>query len=160
MKINPRKTISGLLTAFVLISIGFALGRETARYAGEGRTSTRPASQTADQDKVIVYYMHTTFRCVTCNKIESLTDSIVRSDFAADLAAGRIEWKSVNFQESGDLAARYGVGTSCVVVAKVRGGREVAFKRLDEVWTKVHDPEAFGRYVAGAIRDMRGGGGE
>lgn len=170
---KAKKIIGRLLLAFVLVSIGFAAGREIARRSGGpgGRAGgagaasttsaagTRSAPDAGGAGKVVVYYMHTTFRCITCNRIEALAESVVKGDFAEALGAGRVEWKTLDFQEHDDLAKRYGVGTSTVVVVKVRGGREVAFKRLDEVWTKVNDADAFSRYVSGAVREMLAGDG-
>jgi hypothetical protein len=168
---RARKILGRLLTAFVLVSIGFALGKETTRRSRgpspappEPAAGTQPAARPAEgappgPDKVIVYYMHATLRCFTCNRMESLAESLVKTDFAEALAQGRLEWRTADFQEQHALAGRYGVGTSTVVVVKVRGGREVGFKRLDEVWTKVNDANEFVRYVGGAIREMLGGGG-
>lgn len=166
---RTRAIITRLLLAFVLVSVGFAVGREVERRRQPSApppaigAATQPAGGAAETagpaDKVIVYYMHTTFRCITCNSIEAQTDAVVRSAFAAEATSGRVERKTVNFQERDDLAKRYGVGTSTVVVVKMRGGREVAFKRLDEVWTKVADADAFARYVGDAIRGMMKGGG-
>jgi len=162
------QTIGKLLLAFVLVSVGFAVGREVERRKRVTGATTQPAATAKPQqaggaadasDKVTVYYMHTTFRCLTCNRIEALAESVVKSDFADALAGGRIEWKTLDFQEHDDLAKRYGVGTSTVVVVKTRGGRDVAFRRLDEVWAKVNDPAAFSAYVGGAVREMLAGGG-
>ncbi|MHC4564053.1 MAG: nitrophenyl compound nitroreductase subunit ArsF family protein [Planctomycetota bacterium] len=165
---SAKVVISRVLIGFVLISIGFAIGRETARRGGGSPEGGVPIAAAATQpvgrcetgdDKVVVYYMHTTFRCLTCNRIESYTDSLIKSDFAAQLGDGRLEWKAVNFQENEAMAKRYGVGASCVVVVKRRDGREVGFKRLDEVWAKAGDPGEFTRYVSDAIRESLEGGG-
>jgi hypothetical protein len=154
------------LLAFVLVSIGFALGKEvTARRqapaAGPGSPASVAASQTpvaagetpaATSHKVVVYYLHTTFRCVTCNEIERLAKALVESEFADDLAAGRIEWREANFQQDESLAKRYEVVSSCVVVANFQGDKETDFQRLDDVWTRYQDPADFNGYVGGAIR--------
>jgi hypothetical protein len=77
---------------------------------------------------------------------------VVETDFAEALAGGRIEWREVDFQERDDLAQRYDVASSCVVIADVRDGVEADFRRLDDVWTLSDRPDAFAEYVAGAIR--------
>lgn len=168
---STRTIAAKVLMAFALVSIGFAAGKESGRRSWPSpgtalpgipaapRAIVSPEDANQPADKVIVYYMHTTFRCLTCNRIESQAEAVVKGDFADALAAGRVEWKALNFQEHDDLAARYGVGTSTVVVVKVRGGREVAHRRLDEVWTKVGDADAFSSYVGQAIREMLAGGG-
>ena len=96
--------------------------------------------------------MHTTFRCVTCNEIERLTKALVETEFADDLAAGRIEWREANFQQDESLAKRYEVVSSCVVVVNMQGGKERGFQRLDDVWTRYQDPADFNGYVGAAIR--------
>ena len=99
-----------------------------------------------------MYYLHTTFRCVTCNEIERLTKALLETEFAGDLAAGRIEWREANFQQDESLAHRYEVVSSCVVVARIQGGKEIDFQRLDDVWTRYEDPADFNEYVGAAIR--------
>ena len=152
---TAKKAISHLLLAFVLISIGFAVGKETAlngarkAKAAEAATTT----QTSSSDKVIVYYMHQTFRCVTCNQIEAMTAELIRSDFARELADGRIEWKKANFQEDEDLAKRYNVASSTVVVVRLRDGKEIGHQSLDKVWTLSSNRDEFIKYVGGAIRE-------
>ena len=140
------------LLVFVLVSIGFALGKEvTARRQTPTAESESPAAG-ATSDKVVVYYLHTTFRCVTCNEIERLTKALVETEFADDLTAGRIEWREANFQEDESLAKRYEVVSSCVVVVNMQGGNEKEFQRLDDVWTRYEDPADFNGYVGAAIR--------
>jgi len=119
--------VGRVLIGFVLVSIGFAAGRE--------------------------------IRCVTCNAIEARADSVLKSRFAAQLADGSLEWKSVDFQEDEAMAKRYGVGVSCLVLVRWRGGKEQAYRRLDEVWAKIGDEDEFARYVGDAVREFLNGGG-
>jgi hypothetical protein len=84
--------------------------------------------------------------------MEQATRALLDSAFAADLAAGRVEWRAADFQKDEALAKRYDVASTCVVVAKIRDGRQKAFQRLDDIWTRYQDPAAFDQYVGGAIR--------
>jgi hypothetical protein len=159
---KAKNITRSVLLAFVLISIGFALGKEvTARRqtltsnavrqaATAGTESSAP--ETMGDDKVVVYYLHTTFRCVTCNEIERLTKALVETEFADELTAGKLEWREANFQQDESLAKRYEVVSSCVVVANMQGGKEREFQRLDDVWTRYQDPADFNEYVGTAIR--------
>jgi len=159
---SAKRIVARVLIVFVLISIGFALGKETARRSeapGGGLTPMADASTQPASDKVTVYYMHSTIRCVTCNRIEAYTDSLLKEQFAAPLGDGRLEWKSVNFQEDETLAKRYDVGVSCIVLVRRRAGSDVAHRRLDEVWTKIGDEDEFTRYVGDAVREFLNGGG-
>jgi hypothetical protein len=101
--------------------------------------------------------MHQTFRCVTCNQIEAMTEDLVKTEFAAPLAKGRLQFRRADFQEDEALARRYNVVSSSVVVVRVQDGKDMAFKRLDDVWTLVNKPDAFRAYVGGAIRAYLGG---
>ena len=152
---TAKKTLSNLLLAFVLISIGFVIGKETAlnssRKSNSG--SNAVAAHAGRADKVIVYYMHQTFRCVTCNQIEATTGELINADFAKELKDGRLEWKKVNFQENEDLAKRYNVASSTVVVVRLRDGKEIGHQSLDKVWSLSGNHDEFIKYVGGAIRE-------
>ena len=147
---------SRCLLAFVLISIGYALGRESGLRSARASAGNHPSTATAPDDqappRVVVTYFHATFRCVTCNTIERLARETVNTRFADDLEAGRIEWRIVNYQEDEALAKQYGIAAACVVVASDRGDETLSFDRLDGVWEFVDDPPAFSSYVGEAIQ--------
>ena len=153
MKFQP--ILKNILLVFALVSIGFAIGKEYTLRTVKHAEAAAPAS--AD-DKVIVYYLHGTIRCVTCNKIERQARETVERDFAEDLKAGRIEWRVVNFQNDDELAKRFDITSSSVVVVKMSGGREVAVRKLDKVWTLVDDPLGFSAYVASEVSAIWNGG--
>ena len=149
---NINTIISKALIAFVLISIGFAVGKEMTLRAmsqnDDGVQETVVAALSEQhQDKIIVYYMHATFRCFTCNNIEAMAKAVVETDFAEALADGRVEWRTANFNENTALGRRYGVGTPTVVLVKIQHGQETDFNRLDGVWTHVNNPAAFKQYL-------------
>lgn len=150
--------VKNLLVGIVLVTVGFALGKEmtlrSVRKASPEAPS--PKSEAARQEKLIVHYFHATVRCVTCNTMEKLTHELLTARFAAELADGRIEWKVVDFQEEEALAQRYEVISSGVLLARVRDGKDVAVERLDETWTLVNDPPAFSAYVEAGIRKQLG----
>lgn len=155
---KARNVLRSLLLGFVLISVGFCLGREITLRSRRATPQRAAAPAEGAPDKLIIYYMHPTFRCATCNRIEKMTREVLDQDFAAELADGRIEWRTVNFQQDEGLARRYDVAASSVVLVKLRRGREVGFKRLDEVWKLAGDPDHFAAYVADAIRSQLKGG--
>ena len=164
---TAKQVISKLLLAFVLVSIGFALGRETAlrsaRASAPSPDAASPGAQAPDkqaqpatnapaEERVLVYYLHATIRCITCNTIERLTHETLQQDFAKELADGRVTWQTANFQERDDLARRYDVTGSTVVVVTVKDAKETRFERLDKVWELVSEPEALSKYVGDAVR--------
>jgi hypothetical protein len=154
---KAKRIIGQLLIAFVLVTIGFALGKESARTPPAGQGAATPVPPAASGEQIIVYYMHQTFRCVTCNKIEAMTEDLVKTEFAGAMQSGRLQFRRADFQEDEALARRYNVASSSVVVVKERDGKDVAFKRLDDVWTQVDKPAEFRAYVGGVLREYLGG---
>ena len=148
---NKDKTISVLkyaLLAFVLVTIGFGIGKEwTLR-----RVQMAASPDTVSGDTVIVYYAHATIRCVTCETIERLTHETLDEQFAAEKADGRLVFRAVNFQDDTAFAAQYEIVANCVVVSKITQGQEVRHQRLDEVWDLYEDPPAFKQFLGDAIR--------
>jgi len=152
---RTQRIVKNVLLAFVLVSIGFVLGKHSVR------RSEVPVQQTPDQPetsagelpvKLRVYYLHATFRCVTCNTIETMTRDLLDRQFGEALTDGRIEWQEADFQENESLAKQFDVIASCVVVAQMRGETVLDYKRLDEVWTLLKDVPRFNTYVGDAIR--------
>ncbi len=143
--------IKNFLLAFILVTIGFALGKElTLRNNQIQHTEGSKKSE----NKIIVYYLHATFRCVTCNTIEKMTEELLNSQFSEALKNGSIEWKQGDFQKDEALAKRYEVISSCVVVVQIRDGIETGYKRLDEVWTLLNDRAAFNKYISDALNEL------
>ena len=147
--------LSRLLLGFVLVTLGFAAGRRTAPqpYPGDsGKTAMRNIQETK-LEQVVVYTAHMTFRCEECRQIEWLARELVENDFASELEAGQLDFRTVDYMKNTDFAKRYNVSSSTVVVVRYEDGEEQEFKRLDEVWTKVHKPDEFKQYVRTAIQN-------
>ena len=146
---KARKIIGKLLLGFVLISIGFAVGKEVTlrRMVPGAQTGVR-------RDGVVVYYMHASFRCVTCNLVESMGKELVATEFADAVKAGRMEWRPVDYQKNEQLAVRYKVGGNIIVVAKFKDGEEVAHKRLVRVMELANKRDEYMSYVRAGIDEI------
>jgi len=151
---KAKKIVGNLLLAFVLVSVGFAIGKEVEKNRSSARTVEASPAAATGEDKVIVYYMHATFRCLTCNMIESMGEELVRTQFADAVKDGRLEWKAVDYQENDTLAKHYNVGGSMIVVARFRDGKEVESQRLDRVMELAGKRTEFVAYVRGAIQNL------
>ncbi|MCA1808650.1 MAG: nitrophenyl compound nitroreductase subunit ArsF family protein [Lentisphaerae bacterium] len=153
MKVETlRSWTARLLLGFVLVTIGFTLGRRTAPLPTADTSAViAPAAPDARQDQVIVYAAHMTFRCPECTQIEWLARALVENDFGAELADGTLVFRTVDYMRDTAFARRYNISSSTIVVARNRDGAEQDFQRLDEVWTKVHNREEFFDYVRAAI---------
>ena len=149
-----RKVISTLVLGFVLISIGCTVDKQTSlngirKTTGSENATTRPSGS----ERVIVYSMHRTFRCGSCSAMEAMTGNLLQADFARELQNGRIEWRKVDFQQNEELAKRYNVAASSLVLVRMRGDQEIEHQNLDLVWAHTGDRDDFAGYVGGAIRE-------
>ena len=151
-----KKIATKVLLAFVFISIGFALGRNSAKRSTEAipeeNGGVGGVVATADTPHLVVYYTHGMIRCAECNNIEKTTHSILESDFKNELASGTIKWKVVNFQDNAKFAEKFDVVASGVILAVVKNGKVVKIEKLEKVWTLIDSPEKFKTYIEDAIR--------
>jgi hypothetical protein len=80
----------------------------------------------------------------------------LQSDFAAELKAGTVVWKSLNYEEppADGLAKKFGVPTFAVVLARMRDGATAEWKKLDRAGAIVGDKPRFAAYVRDELKQM------
>jgi hypothetical protein len=168
-----KKILSNLLMAFLLVSVGYAIGRETAPTGGGVEATLLASSSAAPQtnadasepakpagmEKVIVYYMHG-IPCITCTMIDTTAAAVVRDEFAAEVASGRLTYASLNYldRENESLADKYNVGSNMVIVVRFLDGQEVQRVRLDQVMALAGRHEQLVDYLRQGIRTCLEGG--
>jgi len=153
---RTKKIVSNLLLVFVLVTIGFSLGKHSVlrRMTADATTvSAGNSSLAAGKKAVKVFYMHSTFRCITCSGAEALALELVDKEFAETRKNQTLLWEDVNFQENAVLAKKFDVLATCMVVASIEGGQIVDFVRLDDVLTLSEKPEEFNDYVRNALNN-------
>jgi len=142
-----KNLVTILLVTFALISIGFVLGKNSVK----GVEINDFTSSGIKGNFVAVYYLHSTFRCVTCNTIEKLTYELLNDSYDDKLSNGKIQWREIDFQENETIAKKFDVVASCVVVGRIVNGEFVEYQRLDNVWELVNKPIEFKNYIARTI---------
>ncbi len=107
-------------------------------------------------DRVVVIYFHRTQRCPTCQKMGGYTQEAVRAAFAEELKSGKVELHDVDFQNPANeaLTKGYKIEGPTLIVLQVRGNKVASYKKLDEIWVKVRDKQAFFDYVEGNVRGL------
>lgn len=146
---NVLRTVLLLFVAYSLVLLAAKrFGRDTdaaasperAAMAGVSDISADGAQQRLADHRVIVYYFHGRERCETCRNLEADAKEAVRTAFAEKLAAGKMEWRIVDFDRPQDahfdLDYKLG-GVPAVVVSEVRGSVELRSKVLDEAFMLV-----------------------
>jgi hypothetical protein len=111
-------------------------------------------------DKVVAYYFHATFRCVTCRTIESYSREAIEQAFAKEIKDGRLEFRLVNMQlpENRHFVREYQLYTRSLVIVKVRAGKQLEWRNLAKVWDLVGDKGGFLKYVQSNVRAYLGAG--
>lgn len=122
-----------------------------ARYEPNSLSTANPGA-VKPAERVVVYYMHRTLRCISCLSIENQTRQALNDAFAAELAAGKVEFHCEDYWMNTDLARRYDVDTVSVVIVVVAGGREVSHENLQRVWELKGSSEELRTYIAQAVR--------
>jgi hypothetical protein len=104
--------------------------------------------------KVTVYYFHGSARCRTCRNMESYADEVVKGEFEEEMKDGRLEWLTVNIDESDNehFVTDYQLFTRSLVLVKTSNGEEVSWKNLDQIWKLAGDKGAYKIYVQNEIK--------
>ncbi len=144
--------VSRLLLAFVLITLGFAWGKQSAR---KEAALTHGGAQHVPEagNKVVAFAAHMTFRCHECTEIERMTHALIVNEFAEELAGGQLSFRVIDYQKNPEFARQHHVFSSTVVLVAFRDGVEVGSDRLDHVWTLANDADQFNAYLRGALRE-------
>ena len=105
--------------------------------------------------RVIAFYFHGTKRCSTCMTIEDYTDESLKTNFADEIKAGRLEWRMVNIEEPDNehFIQDFQLSTRSVVLVEMRDGAQRRWKNLARVWELVRDRRAFASYITDETRN-------
>ncbi|HOW27113.1 MAG TPA: nitrophenyl compound nitroreductase subunit ArsF family protein [Elusimicrobiota bacterium] len=123
---------------------------------GPSPVPQKPRPTASDPHKLLVYYFHGNARCMTCRKFESYTKAIMETHFADDTRRGRLEYRVVNVDETGNehFIRDYGLYTKSVVLSDTRDGQQVRWKNLDKIWEKVRNEAEYKRYIEEEVRSF------
>ena len=164
---KPKAIATGALLAFVVVSIGYLIAKETrspkpdAKEQGNDAvaaseqvpvagTTDEPSNATKSVHTVVAYYFHGNVRCQTCRKLEAYTSESVATSFANELADGRLQWRTVNVDKKANehFVKDYELTSRSVVLVEMVGGKQLGWKNLASIWNLVADKAAFQKYIA------------
>lgn len=114
------------------------------------------ATSESVDDGLVVYYLHGIKRCATCEAIELQSHEVVHVDFASQVESGEVVWRVVNYDQpaGADLATKFEIDKSNVVLVRMKDGHIEEWNRLDNVWALWNDELAFADYVRSEIEQM------
>jgi len=116
-------------------------------------SSSAVAAEEKPTAKVVVYYFHGSFRCVTCTNMEKYAREAVEAGFKDALASGKLEFKAVNVEERGNehFVDDYKLYTKTLILSLVKDGKELEHKNLEKIWEYSRNKRQFMDYVTGEI---------
>jgi hypothetical protein len=120
-----------------------------AMAAPTGRADAEAASP-----KVIAYYFHTSYRCITCRAIEAFAREAIEQGFGQALKDGKLDFRVVNVEERENrhFIRDYQLFTKSLILVKIKDGKQAEWKNLSRIWELVRRKDAFLRYVQDEVR--------
>ena len=145
------KTLLGLFIA-TIIWAGSVLAQPVT---GSVQGVVAPMSMPS---QVVVYYFHGNARCPSCYKLEQYAKETLEQNFAAEMKDGKIVFKRINVEQSGNdhFVYDYQLYTKSVVISLVKDGKQIRFKNLEKVWDLLKDQNKYHDYVRDEIKPFLG----
>ena len=91
--------------------------------------------------------------------IERLTAETIQTEFARELGAGTLEWRTINIDGEGNFhyVKDYNLFTKSVIISEVVKGEEVRWKNLEKVWELLRSEGKFKKYVKDGVASFMAG---
>jgi len=151
---SVKSIVSGLLVLFVVASVAYLfIGDSEKTAVVDPSQPDEPVVETAVAHQVVAYYFHGHKRCKTCLRIEELAKETIGAAYLDEIADGRLVWKAVDFEESGNehFAEEYALVASSLVIVDMHDGVQTDWKILEQVWDLVWEDEQFVKYVKSEV---------
>ncbi len=89
----------------VLILLASALAADTTESDGgttqsAGQSARTPGSPKSATHEVFLYYFYSEPRCVTCKKLETLTEELLKERYAEQLREKELRWETLDLGRS------------------------------------------------------------
>ncbi len=147
-----------LLLLLVVGSLGYwGWGRFIAQEERPGpiveSDSVSGIEKLTEKHRVVVTYFTTDVRCDSCRKIEVLTREAVENGFPEQLQDGEVSFRirNVDDTENAHFITEYELSFKTVVISKTFGDEDCSWKKMDDVWKLLNDPDAFDTYISTAV---------
>lgn len=148
-----------IITLSLMLIIGCGTKEKDTANEQTPQTSakTEAPKEVANGDNLTIYYFHTNHRCWSCTQFEKLTQEILTSHFAGELADSTIVFRPVNIQKEKNkhYVDDYKLVSKSLVLSLRKDDRELDWENLDQIWQLVRDSKKFTAYVKSAIENYK-----
>ncbi len=138
---------------FVMAAILLAL-TPAAVPAQTPASGEAPAVAQKPAHQIVATYFHGDVRCATCKKLEADAKAAIEQAFSAELADGRLAFKTVNVDrpENAHFNEDYKLVTRSLVLTEEVDGKVVRWTNLEKIWQLVRNETAYREYVVSSVR--------
>lgn len=105
--------------SFLIVFLAFST------FNGEAQDSNKSDASDLVSENIEVYYFHYTKRCVTCNAVEDETKMVMETFYGNEMKQGKIEFKSINLDESDGKNLAKSLRVSGQTLLLVKGKKKV-----------------------------------
>jgi hypothetical protein len=121
--------------------------------AGDPPAARAQAQSTVGSTVVYAYYFHQTYRCLSCELMETTAAREIEEHFAPQIQDGQVVWMPVNIDKPEGKAFRqqFDVQGSALVLARMENGICKSSKKLDELWRLLNRPDGFSKYLVDEV---------
>lgn len=112
------------------------------------RSTSQAKSEIIAVDKIQVFMFHSTQRCSTCRAIGKLSGEAVNEYFAAEVAAGKIEFREINIDlpENKELAQKFQASGSSLFINPIYNNQD-HISQDTNIWRLTSNPNQFKSYL-------------
>lgn len=146
-----KRILTPLLLLFAAASLLFVLVSDGPVSSDTQSTEAKaPIAET----ELVVYYMDMGKDCTTCLNLESYTREALDTHYAADLASGRIQWRTADLDDPANAhyVDEFGLYTKSVVLVRFENGKQTRFDSLSRIWELVYDKDAYVAYIRDEVK--------
>lgn len=155
---NAHPALRWFLLTLVVASLGATTFRTWIRPSLEGGQAVAKTDPGLPADGLVVVNFHGTARCRSCRTIGEQSRLVVDSGRQDGWLPSSTEWRAIDFDQPSNQVHvnRYQLVSSTVVVLRRAGGKDVEWKRLDDVWDHISDPGKMSEYLRREITRIAG----
>ncbi len=115
--------------------------------------AVQPAVMTT---QVVAFYFHGTIRCERWLAIERQAAEVVTNRFGAEVALGRLTFRTVNYDqpENAHFLKDYKLPCPLLVLVRQKEGKDLDWKLLGQTWEMVEIPPKLDLYIEEELRQF------
>lgn len=147
-----KKTVVIVVVILILLAI---VKKINHRAVESERTSAVSSTEVVPlKEGVEVTYFEYGARCPTCIRMEKWAKAAIEEGFKDALDEKKLVFRTVPADEA--IVKKYELTTKSLIISEWKGGKEVQWKNLDEIWDLSGDEVAFKKYVTENVRQQLG----